>query len=115
MAAYSRVVSTLVMAFIMQFWREMGRNWDGWTAASIFGRSTRKARFILVRSMEPSKKDENTPRTSWETVSQKVAKKDGLKPSGPGLDSLFIVVSAFFISSGVKGALRLPGKGEVLG
>jgi hypothetical protein len=46
---------------------------------------------------------------------QKVAKKDGPKPSGPGLESLFIVVSAFFISSGVKGALRLPGKGEVLG
>jgi hypothetical protein len=68
-----------------------------------------------VRSIEPSKKEENTARTSWETVVQKVSKKDGPKPSGPGLDCLFIVVKAVLTSSGVKGAEILPGGAQLEG
>jgi hypothetical protein len=47
-------------------------------------------------------------------VSQKVEKKDGPKPPGPGLDNLFMPRKAFFISSGEKGLLRWPGRGEAL-
>jgi hypothetical protein len=56
--------------------------------------------------MVPSKKDEKTAVTSADTSSQKEEKNAGPNPSGPGLASLFILVKAFLISSGVKGALR---------
>jgi hypothetical protein len=56
------------------------------------------------------KKAENTCRTSTEIRSQKVEKKDGPKPSGPGLDCLFISVKAFLISSREKASLREDGR-----
>jgi hypothetical protein len=51
---WSLVVRTFVMAFMTQFWREIGRNWDRWRAESIFGRRTKKGRLILLRSIAPS-------------------------------------------------------------
>lgn len=50
-----------------------------------------------------------------DTVSQKVKKKDGPKPSGVGLESLFMVAKVTLISSWEKGALKLSARGRVLG
>jgi hypothetical protein len=65
--------------------------------------------------MDPSKKEEKTSKTSGATVSQKVEKKDGPNPSGPGLDSLFMEAKASLISVWENGALRPAAIGGALG
>jgi hypothetical protein len=115
MGAHALSVRTLVMSLIMQFCREMGLKWEGERASSLLGKRTRKARLIRVRSRVPEKKSANTLRTSEEMQSQKVEKKLGPKPSGPGLEPLFMHARAQTISSCLNGEERESGRGERVG
>jgi hypothetical protein len=115
MEDWRREVRTFVISLRMQFWREMGLKSPGVLADSNFGRSTRKARLILVRSILRSKKLAKTSCTSAETVSQKVEKKLGPKPSGPGLAFLFMACRAVLMSLTEKGSTRVAGRALPVG
>ena len=100
----------LVIILARQFWREIGRKSDGQRAASCLGKRTKYARLMRVKSIDPLWKSAKASTTSADMTPHKVEKKQGPKPSGPRMESLFIRERALAISLEEKASVRVEGR-----